>query len=323
MLGTARCIGDGYLNEFNIIFEGKLTTPVAPLTTAHVYAGVGGALLMPTGQPTGPFGPSFEGTDTALAWRVGVGMDYQVAQNTWTGFKVGFQHTGSTEFATTLPGERFRIGSKQEVIFAFKSFDQSALLCREHAAQLYAVSSASIHLVQFLSRRAIAPALLRRRHVLLDPAAHGLHLRSCLGLGGGGDARPGCRERSASAWVSAAVGDALVSEAAAEAGAGSSGAGSLARGAGGETGSLGLIVGTGGCGTSEACGLGGAAFVEPAPSCVTVSSVDAPWKPTSTAVSAISAMAAMRACSGDMECWSGDYLRSARGASNNNANVAE
>ena len=117
--GTARCIGDGYLNEFNIIFEGKLTTPVAPLTTAHVYAGVGGALLMPTGQPTGPFGPSFEGTDTALAWRVGVGMDYQVAQNTWTGFKVGFQHTGSTEFATTLPGERFRIGSKQEVIFAF------------------------------------------------------------------------------------------------------------------------------------------------------------------------------------------------------------
>ena len=46
-------------------------------------------------------------------------MDYQVAQNTWTGFKVGFQHTGSTEFATTLPGERFRIGSKQEVIFAF------------------------------------------------------------------------------------------------------------------------------------------------------------------------------------------------------------
>ena len=57
--GTARCIGDGYLNEFNIIFEGKLTTPVAPLTTAHVYAGVGGALLMPTGQPTGPFGPSF------------------------------------------------------------------------------------------------------------------------------------------------------------------------------------------------------------------------------------------------------------------------
>ena len=137
------------------------------------------------------------------------------------------------------------------------------------------MSSASIHLVQFLSRRAIAPALLRRRHVLLEPAAHGLHLRSCLGLGGGGDAT----------WlsgtvgigvVSAAVGDALVSEAAVEAGAGSSGAGSLARGAGGETGSLGLIVGTGGCGTSEACGLGGAAFVEPAPSCVTVSSVDAP-----------------------------------------------
>ena len=137
--GTARCIGDGYLNEFNIIFEGKLTTPVAPLTTAHVYAGVSGALLMPTGQPTGPFGPSFEGTDTALAWRVGVGMDYQVAQNTWTGLKVGFRRTGSTEFATTLPGERFRIGSKQEVIFAFNLSTSlpfsvgacSATLCRE------------------------------------------------------------------------------------------------------------------------------------------------------------------------------------------------
>ena len=35
------------------------------------------------------------------------------------GIQGGLQHTGSTEFATNLPGERFRIGSKQEVIFAF------------------------------------------------------------------------------------------------------------------------------------------------------------------------------------------------------------
>jgi hypothetical protein len=115
--GGLACMGTGHLSELNAIAELKLTTPISPRYTINGYLGVGSATVWPTGQPTGAGGPNFLGSATAAAFRVGCGFDQQLAPNLSAGFKVGFQHTGSTEYDTTLPGERFRIDSKNEVIF--------------------------------------------------------------------------------------------------------------------------------------------------------------------------------------------------------------
>jgi len=115
--GGFACTGTGGLSELNYIFEVKATTPLSPGNTLNGYFGAGGATLRPTGQPTGAGGPSFLGSATAPAFRVGWGVDHQIDTNWSAGFKIGVQHTGSTEYDTTLAGERFRIDHKNEVLF--------------------------------------------------------------------------------------------------------------------------------------------------------------------------------------------------------------
>jgi hypothetical protein len=114
--GGFACMGTGGLSELNYIAEIKATTPLSPGNTLNGYIGAGGATLFPTGQPTGAGGPNFVGSATAPAFRVGWGVDHQLDTNWSAGFKVGFQHTGSTEYDTTLAGERFRIDHKNEVL---------------------------------------------------------------------------------------------------------------------------------------------------------------------------------------------------------------
>ncbi len=115
--GGFACTGTGHLSELNAIAELKLTTPISPGYTVNGYIGAGSATLWPTGQPTGVGGPNFLGSATTAAFRVGCGFDQRLDPNWSAGFKVGFQHTGSIEYDTTLPGERFRIDGKNEVLF--------------------------------------------------------------------------------------------------------------------------------------------------------------------------------------------------------------
>jgi hypothetical protein len=111
-------IGNGTLDEFNVIGEVKFTTPVSPTITANIYFGAGSATLWPTGNPLGEHGPAFIGSDTAAAFRVGAGYDVRVADQWSVGGKIGFQFTSPTEFDTTLANERFRIRSKNEALLA-------------------------------------------------------------------------------------------------------------------------------------------------------------------------------------------------------------
>jgi hypothetical protein len=117
--GGSPCDGTGHLSEFNAIGEIKVTTPIARGYTVNGYIGAGSATFFPSGTPTGPGGPMFDGSATTYALRVGWGVDKQIDENWAIGTKVGFQHTGDVEFDTSLPGERFRFDHKNEVLFGF------------------------------------------------------------------------------------------------------------------------------------------------------------------------------------------------------------
>jgi hypothetical protein len=115
--GAVLCDGTGHLNELNVLAAAKLTTPISPTDTANAYLGVGMAALWPTGMPTGAGGPSFLGSDTAPAVRVGLGFDHRINDVLSVGFTGAVQFTGATEYDTTLAGEHFRLNSKTEVLF--------------------------------------------------------------------------------------------------------------------------------------------------------------------------------------------------------------
>jgi hypothetical protein len=117
LCGGLPCFGSGNLRELNVIGELKLTTPISPSDSVNVYGGAGLAVLWPSGRPTGIGGPSFVGSATAPAFRVGLGADHRLSDSLSAGFKAGVQFTGATEYDTTLPGERFRLNGKTEVIF--------------------------------------------------------------------------------------------------------------------------------------------------------------------------------------------------------------
>jgi hypothetical protein len=116
--GGAECANNGHMVESNYIGEVKVTTPIGGDNTANAYYGWGVAHLGPEGMPTGPGGPSFLGGKTVQAYRVGWGIDHQFDPSLSVGFKGGFQFTDGATFDTTLPGERFHIGHKDEFIGA-------------------------------------------------------------------------------------------------------------------------------------------------------------------------------------------------------------
>jgi hypothetical protein len=106
--GGVPCVGDGRLNQINVIGEIKLTEPIAPLVTINGYVGGGLAFVSPTGSPTG--GTKFaDETQTTGAWRVGGGFDVATGKNTYLGVKGGYQWTSRVDFSTTLPNERFLV----------------------------------------------------------------------------------------------------------------------------------------------------------------------------------------------------------------------
>jgi len=116
--GGEMCDNSIRVLEVNYIGELKLTTPLSPGNTINGYIGAGAAHFSPSGMPTGPGGPAFVGTATTWAYRVGWGIDHQFDQNWSAGVKVGFQWTGPTTYNTTLPGEHFHFGYKDEYITA-------------------------------------------------------------------------------------------------------------------------------------------------------------------------------------------------------------
>jgi hypothetical protein len=108
------CDGSGRLSELNYIGELKLTTPLPGNNSINGYVGFGGTTFYPEGSPTG--GTAFRGNASTAAFRVGFGVDHRFDDNWAAGFKVGTQFSGSTDYDTTLVGERFRLDRKSEVI---------------------------------------------------------------------------------------------------------------------------------------------------------------------------------------------------------------
>jgi hypothetical protein len=116
--GGAPCDNSIRVLEVNYIGELKLTTPISDDNTINGYVGAGVAHFSPMGMPTGLGGPAFVGTATTEAYRVGWGVDHRFDQNWSAGIKVGFQWTGPTTYNTTLAGEHFHFGYKDEYLTA-------------------------------------------------------------------------------------------------------------------------------------------------------------------------------------------------------------
>jgi len=115
----ATCSGaNGSLSETAVIGELNLAFPLGGGNVYNWYAGGGVVFKTPRGNPTGIGGPGIVGTDTAPAIRIGGSLMHNFTDNFSAGAKVGVQWAGPTSFDTTLPGERFRLGREQEVIFA-------------------------------------------------------------------------------------------------------------------------------------------------------------------------------------------------------------
>jgi len=117
--GGEPCIGtNGSLSETAVIGEVNLAWPLGGGNVYNWYAGGGVVFKTPRGNPTGPGGPSIIGSDTAAAFRIGGTLMHNFTDDVAAGVKVGYQWAGSTSSDTTLPGERFRFGRENELIFA-------------------------------------------------------------------------------------------------------------------------------------------------------------------------------------------------------------
>jgi len=117
--GGEPCTGtNGSLSETAVIGEVNLAWPLGGGNVYNWYAGGGVVFKTPRGNPTGPGGPSIIGSDTAAAFRIGGTLMHNFTDDVAAGVKVGYQWAGSTSFDTTLPGERFRFGRENELIFA-------------------------------------------------------------------------------------------------------------------------------------------------------------------------------------------------------------
>jgi len=121
---TGRCGGfpctgtNGSVSETAVIGELNLAFPLGGGNVYNWYAGGGVVFKTPRGNPTGLGGPGITGSDTAPAFRIGGTLMHNFTDNVAAGVKVGYQWAGSTNYDTTLPGERFHFGREGELIFA-------------------------------------------------------------------------------------------------------------------------------------------------------------------------------------------------------------
>jgi hypothetical protein len=104
------CNGAGRVVDNNFIGEFKATLPLPGNNSINGYVGAGVTIKSPVGAPTGPGGPEIWGKDRVTAFRVGCEIDHQFNPSWSGGFKIGYQHTDSSSYATSLPGERFLMG---------------------------------------------------------------------------------------------------------------------------------------------------------------------------------------------------------------------
>jgi hypothetical protein len=104
------CNGAGRVVDNNFIGEFKATLPLPGNNSINGYVGAGVTIKSPVGAPTGPGGPEIWGKDRVTAFRVGCEIDHQFDPSWSGGFKIGYQHTDSSSYATSLPGERFLMG---------------------------------------------------------------------------------------------------------------------------------------------------------------------------------------------------------------------
>ncbi len=114
--GGVPVISTGHLTELDTLLLLKLTKPLNQDYNISFFGGPGIATLWPGGQPTGPGGPSIIGSRSALALRTGI----EISRALKSGFSVGvqtyYQHTNSTTYDSTLPGEGFRFGPNDSIM---------------------------------------------------------------------------------------------------------------------------------------------------------------------------------------------------------------
>jgi hypothetical protein len=121
---TGRCGGEpctgtnGSVSETAVIGEFNLAFPLGGGNVYNWYAGGGVVFKRPRGNPTGLDGPGITGSDTAAAIRIGGTLMHNFNDSVAAGVKVGYQWAGSTDYDTTMPGERFHFGREGELIFA-------------------------------------------------------------------------------------------------------------------------------------------------------------------------------------------------------------
>ena len=112
--------GKSSIDQFNILVGPRFGGPIGNLGfawTAQLGSGI--SVVIPTGQPIGTGGPRFDDSDYTWAIRVGMGLQKQVTPEWSVGFTLSWQHTGPTEFRTSLAGERFRHGGSDTFLFGW------------------------------------------------------------------------------------------------------------------------------------------------------------------------------------------------------------
>jgi hypothetical protein len=101
--------GSGSMSQFDMLLMLKATTPLNRDNSLSLFGGLGGAVVRPRGNPTGPGGPAYTGNALVPAFRGGVELSQRLNGSMAVALQAIYQHTNGATFDTTLPGERFDV----------------------------------------------------------------------------------------------------------------------------------------------------------------------------------------------------------------------
>jgi hypothetical protein len=117
--GGVPTASSGSLWQTDLLATLPFITPINPKLLFSVTPVAGFGLLTPTGNPGGPF---FTGNDFAGVVGLDLSLLQPVTPNVVVMYNVGYRHTAPTSFNTTLPGELYKIGASNRVMFSASAF---------------------------------------------------------------------------------------------------------------------------------------------------------------------------------------------------------
>jgi len=117
--GGVPTTSSGALWQTDFLATLPLVTPISQNFLFSVAPVAGFGLLAPTGNPGGPF---FTGTDSAFVTGLDLSLLQPVSPNVVVMYSVGYRYTAPTSFNTTLPGESYKIGASNRVMFSVSAF---------------------------------------------------------------------------------------------------------------------------------------------------------------------------------------------------------